>query len=108
MVAQLTRIYRNTVVKNTICIASRNRQNAIFELKRGGAEAIVVVGGRHSNNTATLVLSAQHAALPVFHVETQFDLPLEQLARFSAIGVASGASTDEVSIEGVIAAIERL
>ncbi|MDR3143982.1 MAG: 4-hydroxy-3-methylbut-2-enyl diphosphate reductase [Puniceicoccales bacterium] len=108
MSAKITAIFTDAEVRNTICTSSRARQNTLLELKKGGAEAIVIVGGKHSNNSATLVAVAEECALPVFLVECAHQLPLPQLETFQTVGVASGASTDRAAVDEVIAALKAL
>jgi 4-hydroxy-3-methylbut-2-enyl diphosphate reductase len=101
MARKIADIYPDCEIRNTICGASLRRQRAIIGLKKNGAEAIVVVGGKHSNNTLTLVKTAENTGLPVFHVEGLADLPLDDLKNFSTIGVASGASTDAETVKEI-------
>ena len=66
-----------------------------------GAEAIVVIGGRHSANTRKLAKLAESHGRATFHVETAEDLNAEVLRKFQTVGVTAGASTPEFSIDSV-------
>lgn len=57
----------------TICRPTRERQYAALALFRQ-VEAVVVVGGRNSNNTLQLVHLAQEHGLPVWHVQLSEEL----------------------------------
>ncbi|MDR1891174.1 MAG: 4-hydroxy-3-methylbut-2-enyl diphosphate reductase [Puniceicoccales bacterium] len=105
---KISKIYPHAEIKNTICGSSRRRQRAILDLKKEGAQTVIVVGGKHSNNTCTLVQIAQKIGLPTFHVETAADLPIEKLKVFQVIGVASGTSTDEKTTKQIIAVLRKL
>jgi 4-hydroxy-3-methylbut-2-enyl diphosphate reductase len=104
---EFLKIYRNAELVNTICAPSLVRQKAVAALKTRGAQAIVVIGGKHSNNTLALVLVAKNSGLPVFQVETIDDLQWEELKKISIIGVASGASTEQRSVEGIVRFLEK-
>ena len=71
------------LVKNTICFATRQRQEAAAALA-GEVDAMVVIGGRNSSNTTRLA-----------------DI-------CAAVGVTAGASTPEEQIEAVTTLLEAL
>lgn len=93
--------YRDLVVFDTICPSTSTRQD---ELKRVAAqvEAMVVVGGRNSANTARLARLAASLGLVVIPVESAAELDPEKLKRFRAVGVVGGASTPEWVIQEVV------
>ncbi|MDR1818559.1 MAG: 4-hydroxy-3-methylbut-2-enyl diphosphate reductase [Puniceicoccales bacterium] len=89
----LKRVYPGVLVFNTICGATRERQGDVRVLAEQGAEAIVVIGGRHSANTVKLAALVEKYGLPCFHVETAEELDLNRLRQYSVVGVTAGAST---------------
>ena len=98
--------YPDLVVFDTICGATKERQSDLLELVEGGAEAIVVIGGKHSANTKKLAkLSASHNR-PTYHVETADDLSAESFSSYSLVGVTAGASTPEFIIRSVCERLE--
>lgn len=100
--------YPETKIFNTICGATRSRQRDIGRLAEQGAEAIVVIGGRHSANTVKLALLVERHGLPCYHVETVRELDLEQMRRYATVGVTAGASTPGFLIDEVCSALEAL
>jgi 4-hydroxy-3-methylbut-2-enyl diphosphate reductase len=80
----------------------------LVELVQEGAEAIVVIGGKHSANTRKLAKLAASYDRPTFHVETAQDLDSAQLKPFSIVGVTAGASTPEFIIRSVCDRLESL
>jgi 4-hydroxy-3-methylbut-2-enyl diphosphate reductase len=94
-------------VFNTICSATEKRQRAAQELA-SGVDAIVVVGGRNSGNTARLVELCRERNARVYHVETADELEPGWFEDAEAVGVTAGASTPEEQIAGVVAAIEAM
>lgn len=91
-------------VVNTICRSTEERQREVQELARS-ADAVVVVGGRHSANTRRLAEVARGSEKPVFHVETPEELRPEDFAGFGRVAVTAGASTPAWITERVL---ERL
>ena len=98
LAAHLKKSYQETLVFDTICGATKDRQGDIAVLYEQGVEAIVVIGGHHSANTCKLAMLARRTNLPTFHIETARELDRETLSEFSTIGVTAGASTPEFLI----------
>jgi (E)-4-hydroxy-3-methyl-but-2-enyl pyrophosphate reductase len=105
---ELSQRYPGLVVFDTICGATKERQSDLVELVRDGAEAIVVIGGKHSANTRKLAKLATSHNRPTFHVETAEDLDFAELQKFSTVGVTAGASTPEFIIRSVCEKLETL
>lgn len=100
--------FPQSVVIDTICGATKERQDDVRTLAREGAEAIVVVGGRHSANTVKLAALAQRQQLPTYHVETAAELDLAAMRQFSTVGVTAGASTPAFLIDEVCRKLEAV
>jgi (E)-4-hydroxy-3-methyl-but-2-enyl pyrophosphate reductase len=106
-IAEAVRLrFPDVVVLNTICEATRSRQEELFQLARE-ADAIVVVGGAHSANTLRLV-EIGRALRPTFHVQTGAQIEPSRFRGFSVAGVTGGASTPEFMIEEVRRRLEEL
>jgi len=95
------------VVLKTICDATRQRQDEAIRIARE-TEFVVVVGGFESSNTRRLVQVVAAQGTPVLHVETAAELPLEQLKRYTRIGLTAGASTPREEIDAVQRVLESL
>lgn len=85
---------------DTICRPTRERQDAARDLV-DAVDAVVVVGGRHSNNTRQLARLAEARGVPVAHVQAAADLDPEWLVQFSVVGLTAGTSTLERTIDEV-------
>jgi (E)-4-hydroxy-3-methyl-but-2-enyl pyrophosphate reductase len=94
-------------VFNTICDSTHRRQEEVLALARK-VEAMVVVGGKESGNTRRLAKISEQVGIPTFHVETEKDLDLEELCRYSIIGVTAGASTPNWLILKVVYRLRNL
>lgn len=85
---------------DTICGPTRNRQQALEQLL-DKIDALVVVGGRKSNNTRALVRRAERAGIPAVHVQGRDDLNPVDLRRYGVVGLTAGTSTLDRTIDDV-------
>lgn len=85
---------------DTICQPTRARQEAVLELLER-VDALVVVGGRHSNNTRQLARLAETHGVPSLQVETPADLDPALFAPFRVVGLTAGTSTPDSAIQAV-------
>lgn len=88
------------VILDTICNATKNRQQEVVRIA-GEVPCMVVVGGYSSGNTRRLAKVAEDEGIRAFHVETAAELPLDELSRCPAIGLTAGASTPRNLIDEV-------
>lgn len=91
-------------VVNTICSATRDRQDAARSLA-GHVNAFYVIGGRHSSNSVKLLAVCKEQCEQSFLIETADEINPQDLANVKRIGVTAGASTPNWLIEQVV---ERL
>lgn len=94
-------------VVDTICRPTRERQDAVADLL-DRVEALVVVGGRHSNNTRQLVRLAEERGMPAAHVQGADDLDAAWCGRFRVVGLTAGTSTLDSAVDSVERALRDL
>jgi len=92
---------------NTICQPTRDRQAALERLLEQ-VDVLVVVGGRHSNNTRELVARARQAGVRAVHVEGAGELMPEMFGPDDLVGLTAGTSTLPETIAGVKMRLEAL
>ena len=85
---------------DTICRPTRERQAAIDSIIEQ-VEAVVVVGGRNSNNTRELVERAEAGGRPALHIQQAGDLDDDWLKPFAVVGLTAGTSTPDETINAV-------
>ena len=88
------------IVLNTICNATKERQE---EARRIAArvDAMVVVGDRRSSNTQKLFEICKEECLNTYYIQTLDDLDMNQLRSVETVGITAGASTPNIIIEEV-------
>ncbi len=99
-------------ILNTICNATRERQEAVRELAQNAdkdsVDAFIVVGGKTSGNTRRLAEIAQSYDLPTYHIETASELNFENFKNMNTVALTAGASTPNKFIEEVKNYFENL
>lgn len=105
---------------NTICDATQERQDAMFELVKEPLDLIVVIGGYNSSNTTHLQEIAIERGIPSYHIDSAErildngtiehkplyrDLEVTQdwlPAGSITVGITSGASTPDKVVADVV------
>ena len=93
-------------VKEDICYATQNRQDAVKELI-GRCDVLVVVGSKSSSNSNRLREMADKNNKPGYLVDGPEDLRREWFAGINKIGLTAGASAPEILVQGVIAQLRE-
>jgi 4-hydroxy-3-methylbut-2-enyl diphosphate reductase len=88
---------------DTVCRPTKLRQRAL-EALLDRVEAVVVVGGRNSNNTRALVERCRERGVAAWHVEGPGDLDPAWFDGISTVGLTAGTST----LDGTIAEVQRV
>jgi 4-hydroxy-3-methylbut-2-en-1-yl diphosphate reductase len=93
--------------RDTVCQPTKNRQTALRALLEE-VEAVVVVGGRNSNNTLQLLKACQAAGKRCFHIEREEELQADWFDGLDSIGLTAGTSTLKQTVASVREWLERL
>ena len=95
------------IVKHTICLATRHRQDSAAGLAQN-VDAIVVIGGRNSSNTTRLAEICAALCPRTHHIESASELDPSWFEGCATVGVTAGASTPEDHVKAVIARLKQL
>src|SRR5580692_8468919 len=93
-------------VKEDICYATQNRQDAVKDLI-GRCEVLVVVGSKSSSNSNRLREMAGKNDKAGYLVDGPEDLHREWFEGVKTVGVTAGASAPEILVQGVIAQLRQ-
>lgn len=90
----------NTIVYNTICNATEERQKeAAFIAKQ--VDAMIVIGGKNSSNTQKLYEISKKECANTYYIQTLVDLDLATFESVGRVGITAGASTPNHIIKEV-------
>jgi 4-hydroxy-3-methylbut-2-enyl diphosphate reductase len=92
---------------DTICHPTKDHQEALERLL-DQVEAVVVVGGRNSNNTRELVTRCRQRGVPAYHVQSPGDLRTEWFEGIDTVGLTAGTSTLDETIADVQRALTEI
>ncbi len=94
-------------IVNTICSATRDRQDAARALA-GMVDAFYIIGGRHSSNSVKLLAVCKEQCEKSFLIETEDEINPDDIEGASRVGVTAGASTPEWLIQKIVKHLEDL
>ena len=96
--------YPNSIVRNDICYATTNRQDAVTEMA-AKVDLVLVIGAPNSSNCNRLREVAEALGVPAHLINGPEEIDPAWLVGRAKVGVTSGASTPEVLVESVIQAL---
>lgn len=94
-------------IVNTICSATRDRQEAARALA-GMVDAFYIIGGRHSSNSVKLLAVCKEQCERSFLIETEEEINPTDLIGSQKVGVTAGASTPEWLIQKIVKHLENI
>ena len=94
-------------IVNTICSATRDRQDAARALS-GMVDAFYIIGGRHSSNSVKLLAVCKEQCEKSFLIETEDEINPSDIVGAERVGVTAGASTPEWLIHKIVKHLESL
>lgn len=94
-------------IVNTICSATKDRQEAARALA-GMVDAFFIIGGRHSSNSVKLLGVCKEYCDKSFLIETEDEINAEDLIGVQTVGVTAGASTPGWLIQKVVKHLKNI
>ncbi len=88
------------IVLNTICNATKERQEEAYDIAKR-VDAMIVIGDKRSSNTQKLFEICSNACADTYYIQTLDDLNTNQLRSVETVGITAGASTPNKIIEEV-------
>ena len=88
------------IVLNTICNATKERQEEAYDIAKR-VDAMIVIGDKRSSNTQKLFEICSNACADTYYIQTLGDLNMNQLRSVETVGITAGASTPNKIIEEV-------
>lgn len=97
----------NVEIINTICSATKDRQEAARALA-GMVDAFYIIGGRHSSNSVKLLGVCKEQCEKSFLIETEEEINPADLDGVATVGVTAGASTPNWLIDKIVKHLESI
>ena len=94
-------------IKEDICYATTNRQNAVKKIAPQ-CDMFLVIGSDNSSNSKRLVEVAKKAGcIKAQLIDFKKELPLKEIVKCNTIGLTSGASAPEKLVQDFISEIKK-
>ncbi|MEC8857985.1 MAG: 4-hydroxy-3-methylbut-2-enyl diphosphate reductase [Chloroflexota bacterium] len=93
--------FPEAVVRNDICYATTNRQEAVTKMA-DTVDLVLVIGAENSSNCNRLREVAESLGVPSYLINGPEEIDPSWLDQKEKVGITSGASTPEVLVESVI------
>ena len=93
--------FPEAVVRNDICYATTNRQEAVTKMA-DTVDLVLVIGAENSSNCNRLREVAESLGVPSYLINGPEEIDPSWLDGKAKVGITSGASTPEVLVESVI------
>lgn len=94
------------VIKNTICSATRIRQEETEKMAKE-VDAMIIVGGKNSSNTKKLYDIAKKYCIKSICIENEKEIDSNLLNGVNKIGIMAGTSTPQSSIENITSYLKQ-
>ena len=94
-------------IVRTVCQATLERQEALWDLAKR-VRTIIVVGGRNSANTRQLARIAEREGAITYLIEEGREIQRSWVSGETEVGVAAGASTPDWIIKEVVDVLEEM
>lgn len=96
----------NTIIYNTICPSTRQRQKSALELAKT-VDGMIILGGKNSSNTRRL-FELCAGIVPSFHLERIEELEVGLIKGMKTVGLTAGASTPDWIIQEAFKLLEAI
>ncbi|MBW2121136.1 MAG: 4-hydroxy-3-methylbut-2-enyl diphosphate reductase [Deltaproteobacteria bacterium] len=103
----IRRRFPGAEIHQTVCDSTQKRQDEAVKMT-ASVDAVVVVGGKNSANTARLTELVRESGKPVFQVETDEEIDRSWFENLEVVGVTAGASTPNWIIQRVVRKVENI
>jgi len=100
-IKQVTDQFPNAIVRNDICYATTNRQEAT-KIVADKVDVVLVIGAQNSSNCQRLREVAEANGIPAYLVNGPEEIDSKWFDGVTNVGITSGASTPEVMVQAVI------
>ena len=98
---------KNVRIFDTICDATKNRQDEVKKLAKEN-NAIIIIGGKNSANSKKLFEIAEKINIKSFFIENADQIDLKNLKNIKSVAITAGASTPDWVIERIYSKLKTI
>ena len=106
-IAEIQNSFSNATVRNDICYATTNRQDAVLAMS-GKVDMVLVIGAQNSSNCNRLREVAESLGVAAYLINGPSEIHTEWIKPGYRVGVTSGASTPEILVDEVVKSLTPL
>jgi len=106
-ITEIQNTFSNATVRNDICYATTNRQDAVLTMS-GKVDMVLVIGAENSSNCNRLREVAESLGVPAYLINDPLEIDAKWIKTNYRIGITSGASTPEILVDEVIKSLDPL
>ena len=106
-IAEIQNSFSNATVRNDICYATTNRQDAVLAMS-GKVDMVLVIGAQNSSNCNRLREVAESLGVAAYLINGPSEIRTEWIKPGYRVGVTSGASTPEILVDEVVKSLTPL
>ena len=106
-IAEIQNSFSNATVRNDICYATTNRQDAVLAMS-GKVDMVLVIGAQNSSNCNRLREVAESLGVDAYLINGPSEIHTEWIKPGYRGGVTSGASTPEILVDEVVKSLTPL
>lgn len=106
-VTDIRKQYPDAIVRDDICYAVSNRQDAVVELVKQGAEVVLVLGSKDSSNSVRMKEVAADYGVPAYLLLDANEFTSSMIGSASVVGISAGASTPEAVVDDMLNLLQK-
>tara|TARA_B100000686_G_scaffold224217_1_gene231369 strand:+ start:848 stop:1777 length:930 start_codon:yes stop_codon:yes gene_type:complete len=106
-VTDIRKQYPDAIVRDDICYAVSNRQDAVVELVKQGAEVVLVLGSKDSSNSVRMKEVAADYGVPAYLLLDANEFTSSMIGSASVVGISAGASTPEAVVDDMLNLLQQ-
>jgi len=99
--------YPEAIVRDDICYAVSNRQDAVVRLVEEGADVVLVLGSKDSSNSVRMKEVAEHLRVSAYLLLDSNEFSPAMIHTSQCVGVSAGASTPESVVDDMLEVLQK-
>ena len=99
--------YPDAIVRDDICYAVSNRQDAVVRLIEDGADVVLVLGSKDSSNSVRMREVAENLGVKAHLLLDANGFDPAMIVGAQCVGVSAGASTPETVVDEMLEVLQK-